>query len=72
MGRVNFGPDLLDRKGIVGGVLFGEQYLFDWTVFPLPLDNLSRLAFKPSSQPAGRPFTAAAFTVTERATPSSP
>ncbi len=26
MGRVNFGPDLLDRKGILGGVLIGWQF----------------------------------------------
>ena len=45
MGRVHFGPDLLDRKGIVEGVLAGQQTLFGWTHFPLPLDDLSRLRF---------------------------
>jgi len=43
LGRINFGPDLLDRKGILEGVLAGQQVLFGWTHFPLPLDDLSRL-----------------------------
>ena len=47
MGRVNYGPDLLDRKGITEGVLLGQQYLFGWTIFPLPLDDLSGLPFSP-------------------------
>ncbi len=65
MGRVNFGPDLLDRKGITGGVLFGEQYLFGWTIFPLPLDDLSKLAFKPSSTTGGPAFYRGRFTVAD-------
>ena len=65
MGRVNFGPDLLDRKGIVGGVLLGEQYLFGWTIFPLPLDDLSRLAFRPSSTTGGPAFYRGRLIVTE-------
>ena len=63
MGRINFGPDLLDRKGITGGVLLGEQYLFGWTVFPLPLDDLSRLGFKPSPASGGPTFYRGRFTV---------
>lgn len=45
MGRVNFGPALLDRKGITGGVTVNDQYQFGWQVYPLPLDDLSRLQF---------------------------
>ena len=47
MGRVNFGPDLLDRKGILGGVTFNDQFQFGWQIYPLPLDDLSRLQFAP-------------------------
>ncbi len=65
MGRVNFGPDLLDRKGITEGVLLGQQYLFGWTLFPLPLDDLSRLDFKPSSATGGPAFYRGRFTVTD-------
>ncbi len=46
MGRINFGPSLLDRKGITGGVTVNDQYQFGWEIFPLPLNDLSRLKFK--------------------------
>jgi len=48
MGRVNFGPGLLDRKGIAGGVMLDWQFQFGWEVYPLPLDDLSRLEFNPA------------------------
>jgi beta-galactosidase len=47
MGRVNFGPGLLDRKGILGGVTFADQFQFGWENYPLPLDDLSGLRFLP-------------------------
>jgi beta-galactosidase len=47
MGRVNFGPSLLDRKGITDGVTVNDQFQFGWEVFPLPLDNLDKLDFSP-------------------------
>ncbi len=51
-GRVNYGPDLLDRKGITEGVLLDKQYVFGWEIYPLPLDNLQALAFAPGA-PSG-------------------
>jgi len=45
MGRVNFGPALLDRKGVTDGVTVNDQYQFGWEVFPLPLNDLSNLKF---------------------------
>jgi beta-galactosidase len=65
MGRINFGPDLLDRKGITEWVLLGQQYLFGWTHFPLPLDDLTRLEFKPSSTTGGPSFYRGRFTVAD-------
>lgn len=56
MGRVNFGPDLLDRKGIAEGALLGGQYLADWDIYPLPLDDLSRLRFGPLAATGPRFF----------------
>ena len=47
MGRVNFGPVLLDRKGITDGVTINDQYQFGWDVFPLPLNDLRNLKFSP-------------------------
>ena len=46
LGRVNFGPGLMDRKGIVGSVTFDWQVLFNWEVYPLPLSDLSQLKFQ--------------------------
>ncbi len=45
MGRVNYGPQLHDRKGITEGVRLANQFLYDWTIYPLPLTNLSRLCY---------------------------
>lgn len=46
MGRVNFGAYLLDRKGMAG-VLLGRQFLHNWRIFSLPLENLAELRFAP-------------------------
>ena len=52
MGRVNFGPDLCrgDRKGILDYVFISEkdgprQLLYNWEIFTLPMEDLSRIAF---------------------------
>jgi beta-galactosidase len=54
MGRVNFGPGLIDRKGIVGAVTFDWQVLFKWEVYPLPLNDLSGLTLTPTLSQHGR------------------
>lgn len=38
MGRVNFGPEVYDRKGIHSPVMLGDQVLNGWQIFKLPLD----------------------------------
>ncbi len=46
MGRINFGPRLVDdRKGIVGPVKLGDQSITGWEIFNLPLTNLRKLRF---------------------------
>lgn len=66
MGRINFGPLLLDRKGITERVTLGNMTLFNWQVFPLPMnpDYIRRLTFSPPAA-AKRPavFHRAEFTV---------
>nr|WP_199617480.1 beta-galactosidase family protein [Paenibacillus alkalitolerans] len=47
MGRVNYGPYLRDMKGITEGVRHGFQFLFDWTIRTLPLDDVSKLGYEP-------------------------
>lgn len=46
MGRINYGPMMNDPKGITEGVRFERQFLFDWSMYPLPMDNLQQLTFK--------------------------
>ncbi len=41
-GRVNFGPHLLDRKGITDRVTLNGVTLMNWEVFPLPFDKTYR------------------------------
>ncbi len=50
-GRVNFGPGLMDRKGIVGWVALDGQLQLGWEVYPLPLSDLSGLRFQPGPAP---------------------
>ncbi|MEF3304626.1 glycoside hydrolase family 35 protein [Paenibacillus sp. GYB003] len=45
MGRINYGAYMKDHKGITEGVRFGYQFLFGWTIRPLPLDDLSALVY---------------------------
>ncbi|MFC3843421.1 beta-galactosidase [Paenibacillus sp. MAH-36] len=50
MGRVNYGPKLKDYKGITEGVRFNNQFLFDWTIYPLPLDKVDAIPFVSSEK----------------------
>jgi beta-galactosidase len=51
MGRVNFGPQLVEeRKGIVGGVKLGGAPLTEWENFALPMHRLSGLRFSIDSR----------------------
>lgn len=46
MGRVNYGV-MMERqhKGIKGAVLVNDHQHYNWTHYPLPLDNLEKLPF---------------------------
>lgn len=47
-GRVNYGPGIHDRKGIIGDVLLNGRILKDWTSRPLRLTSLDPLPFAPT------------------------
>ena len=52
MGRINFGPHLVDdRKGIMGKVKLGDQELASWDVFTLPMTDLTGLRFSKQQSP---------------------
>lgn len=39
MGHINFGPQMIDRKGITDHVTIGGMTLMNWQVYPLPLTD---------------------------------
>lgn len=65
LGRVNYGEKMNDPKGIVNGVRFERQLLFDWEISNLPLTNIDSLTFNgaSSSQPSIPTFLKGEFEV---------
>ncbi len=45
MGRTNYGPKMMRKKGIAGRCLLGKIIHFDWQVYTLPMDNTDLLNF---------------------------
>ncbi len=45
MGRANFGPKMMRKKGIAGRCLIDGKIHFGWDVYPLPMDDFSRLEY---------------------------
>lgn len=45
MGRANFGPKMMRKKGIAGRCLIDGKIHFNWNTYPLPMDNLSELKY---------------------------
>lgn len=61
-GRVNYGPLLADRKGILGSVRLDQTVLHGWQQYPLPLDRLEALRWEAPGA-AGPAFHRAVFTL---------
>ncbi len=55
MGRINYGPRLLDRKGITDRVTLNNMTLMGWDVHPLPMDEDYRGLLRFGRRPAERP-----------------
>jgi beta-galactosidase len=55
LGRVNYGPHLADRKGLIGSVRLDHQIQFGWEHRVLPLDDLSALDELPAPAVGGHP-----------------
>jgi len=62
MGRINFGPEMADRKGLLGPVKLRGETLRGWQVFRLPLDDhmLAGLRFRDAGGERGPAFWRAA------------
>ena len=67
MGRANFGSKMMRKKGIAGRCLIDSKIHFNWTVYPLPMDNLDKLCFKPAKPGRAMAFYRGTFTADEPA-----
>lgn len=45
MGRTNFGPKMMRKKGIVGRCLLDGKIHFGWQAWPLTMENLAEIPF---------------------------
>lgn len=55
-GRVNYGPKLFDKKGIVGGVRLDLMYHFNWDMYSMTMDDLSSLEYTDNVNFNGKPM----------------
>lgn len=60
MGRVNYGKHLYDRKGL-SRVTFGNQILFGFDVYTLPLDNIENVCYQAPKTEKGPMFYKGTF-----------
>ncbi|HEX8342757.1 MAG TPA: beta-galactosidase [Tepidisphaeraceae bacterium] len=70
VGRVNFGREVFDRKGLIAPVQLiangAAQDLLDWEIFPLPLDEKQRASLSFSAAPPkGAAFWRGGFDLAE-------
>ena len=49
LGRVSFGEEMVDYKGITRSVRLGQTFIYNWTAYPISFSDLSRLDFKPDT-----------------------
>ena len=65
MGRANFGPKMMRKKGIAGRLLLGGKVHFNWDVYTLPMDNLDKVVYGGACEPTR--FLKGKFTVDKAA-----
>jgi hypothetical protein len=39
MGHINFGPEIIDRKGVTEKVTLNNMTLMNWEIYPFPMDD---------------------------------
>ena len=64
MGRCNFGTKMMRKKGIDGRCMIDNKIHFDWTVYPLGMDNLEKLVYGDKAEQKAC-FLKAEFTIDE-------
>jgi beta-galactosidase len=55
MGRINYGKDIIDRKGITDSVTFNGTTLLNWKVYNLPMDRKYIFDLRSSSKSIKKP-----------------
>lgn len=56
LGRVNYGTEMADnQKGLVRSARLGQQYMFGWTMYPLTMDDISKLEFSSANGLSDQP-----------------
>ncbi len=67
MGRVNFGSEIFDRKGLHGPVQINGSEVANWEIFSLPLDDaqLASLHYQPAGTDNGPAFWRGSFNVAQ-------
>lgn len=63
MGRTNFGPKMMRKKGIAGRCLIDGKVHFGWKAYPLPMDNLDKLSFGDKAADGAKTFYKFQFTL---------
>lgn len=63
MGRANFGPKMMRKKGIAGQCLINGKLHFNWNVFTLPMEDLSKLEYTSTFVASDSVFCKGTFTV---------
>ena len=63
MGRTNFGPKMMRKKGVAGRCLIDGKIHFGWEAYALPMDNLHKLSFQSGAAGGAKTFYQFNFTV---------
>lgn len=67
LGRVNYGTELQDYKGITKGITIGDRFIFGFDIYNLEMNNLENLEFTPVTADLTTPsFYKATFEVDEK------
>lgn len=65
MARINYGPLLKDPKGITEGVRIGNQFLFNWDIYTIPLKDIENIKYGNSNKEEYPTFYRGSFEVKE-------
>jgi len=65
MARINYGPLLKDPKGITEGVRIGNQFLFNWDIYTIPLKDIENIKYGNGNKEEYPTFYRGSFEVKE-------